>query len=205
MLTEVYPKSAKLKDGRNIVIRPLAQDDFDRLHLFFRALPEGDRVFLRHDVRDPEMIRKWTEELDLEHVVPLVALDGDDIVASGSLHIMAHGWMRHVGHVRLVTARTHRQQGLGGIIARELVSLAATRNLEKLQAHVIEDNRGAIRMFEAVGFETVAVLEGMVKDQTGKERNLAIMVNSVANLTRLMEEWIQEMMLPSHRVPGDGA
>ena len=30
----------------------------------------------------------------------------------------------------------------------------------------------------------------MVKDQTGKSRNLAIMVNDVANLGQIMEEWI---------------
>jgi len=205
MPTDVYPKAAKLKDGTDIVIRPLARDDFDRLHLFFRSLPEGDRIFLRHDVSDPEMIRKWTEELDFSRVLPLIALEKGEIVGNGSLHMMNHGWMRHVGHVRLVTANTHRHKGLGGLLSRELVALAEAQNLEKLQAHVIEDNRGAVRMFEAVGFKTAAVLEGMVKDQTGRERNLAIMLNTVANLSRVMENWIQEMMLPSHRVPGDGA
>ena len=205
MLTEAYPKTIKLKDGTEVVLRPLARDDFDDLHLFFRDLPDGDRLFLRHDVSDPQMIRKWTEELDYDRVIPLVALDDDRIVATGSLHIMAHGWMEHVGHIRLVTARSHRQRGLGGLIARELVNLAGGRNLEKLQAHVIADNEGAVRMFETVGFKTVAVLEGMVKDQAGRERNLAIMVNSVANLTQIMEEWIHDLTIPQFRVPGDGA
>ncbi len=205
MLIDTYPKTVALKDGKSVVIRPLVRDDFDQLLTFFRSLPEEDRVFLRHDVSDPEVVRKWTEELDLVRTIPLVAFDDDELVASGSLHIMPHECMEHVGHIRLVTARSHRNKGLGGLISRELVAFAEERNLEKLQAHVVKDNLGAVKMFEALGFQTEAVLKGMIKDRTWKTRDLAIMVNDVANLTQIMEEWIQESMLPSHRVPGDGA
>lgn len=204
MLTETYPKLLTLKDGTSVAIRPLAQGDFEQLFSFFGALHEEDRLFLRDDVSDPELVRRWTEEVDLDRVIPLVALDGDQIVANGSLHIMPHAWIRHVGHIRLVTARSHRQKGLGKLITRELVTLAQERDLEKIQAHVIEDNKAAIKMFTAVGFEVAAVLKGMVKDRSWKSRNLAIMVNDVANLTRIMEEWIQQSMQPGFRAPGGG-
>ena len=205
MLTSEYPKTVTLKDGRSIVLRPLARDDFDELHAFFEALHEEDRLFLRHDVRDPELIRKWTEELDFARIIPLVALDDGEIVANASLHLLPHGWMQHVAHLRLVTARSHRHKGLGGLMTRELVALATERNLEKLQAHVTEDNVGAVKMFEAIGFQTVAVLEGMVKDQSGKRRNLAIMMNDVGNLGRIIEDWIHDTIQPAYRVPGGGA
>ena len=83
MLTK-YPKTVKLKDGAQVQIRPLARDDFDQLLAFFESLPDEDRLFLRHDVRDPELIRKWTEELDLDHVIPLGAFDGDTLVGDGA-------------------------------------------------------------------------------------------------------------------------
>ncbi len=200
-----YPKTAKLKDGTEVVIRPLARDDFDQLLAFFESLPEEDRLFLRHDVSDPEIVRKWTEELDLERVIPLVAFDGEELVADGSLHFMPHEWMKHVGHIRLATARSLRNKGLGGLIVRELVALATNRNLEKLQVYVIEDNVGAIKMCEAVGFEKAAVLKGMFKDRSWKSRDLAIMVNDVADLDRILEEWIQFSTLPGYRAPGAGA
>lgn len=203
-LTTAYPKTVKLKDHRSVVIRPLAQDDFDLLHASFLALPEEDRIFLRHDVRDPELVREWTRNLDFERCIPLVALDGDQIVGNGRLYMMTHGWMQHVGLIRLITAGTHRHAGLGALILRELVALAEERNLEKLQAQVIEDSVGAVKMCQAVGFETVAILKDMVKDQTGKKRNLAIMVNDVANLSRIMEDWIHDSMQPAYRVPGAG-
>lgn len=205
MASDAYPKTVTLKDGTSVVIRLLGRGDFDQLLAFFESLPDEDRLFLRHDVRDPELVRKWTEDLDLTHVIPLVALDAGELVASGSLHTIPHEWVRHVGHIRLVTARSHRNKGLGGLIARELVALAEERNLEKLQASVIADNVGAVKMLQTLGFKTAAVLEGMVKDRSWKSRDLAIMVNDVANLTQIMELWIQESMLASHRVPGDGA
>ncbi len=205
MLADTYPKTATLKDAREVVLRPLARNDFNRLHAFFLALPEEDRIFLQHDVRDPEVARRWTDQLDLERVFPLVALDGDRIVADGTLHITPHGWMRHVGHMRLVTAKTHRRIGLGVLIARELVALAVERNLEKLQAHVIEDDVGAVKMLDAAGFEKAAVLQDIAKDINGRTRSVLVMLNDVANLGRAMEDWIQDSMIPAFRVPGAGA
>ncbi len=186
------------------MVRPLTRSDYSGLLAFFRALPEEDRIFLRHDVCDPDVVRRWTDGLDFEHVFSLLAVDGDDVVADGTLHMASHGWSKHVGQIRLVTARTHRHLGLAALIARDLVGLAAERKLEKLQAHVIEDDARAVRMFEAVGFERLAVLKGMVKDQDKKPRNLLIMVNDVDNLGRIMEDWIQDSMIPAFRVPGAG-
>ena len=205
MLTRAYPKTVTLKDGRSVVLRPFKREDFDGLVAFLQALPEEDRLFLRHDVRDPATVRRWMEELEGGRILPLLALHSDEIVGLGRLYLMNHGWMQHVGHMRLITARTHRHQGLGGLLARELVALGTDHNLEKIQAHVIEDDLGAVRMCQALGFQTAAVLEGMVKDQSGKRHNLAIMVNDVANLSHLIDEWIQESILPAFRVPGGGA
>ena len=113
-----YPKDVTLKDGRVVTIRALAHGDFDKLFGFFKVLPEEDRLFMRHDVTDPEVVGKWIERLDLNRVIPLVAEGGDEIVADGTLHFDSHGWATHVGHVRIVTARTHRRVGLGDLTGR---------------------------------------------------------------------------------------
>jgi len=204
MLSHAYPKKTTLRDGRSVLIRPLANSDFDRLYGFFQALPEEDRLFLRHDVTDPEIVGTWVEHIDFDRVIPLVAEDADKIVADGTLHLAGHGWSRHVGQIRLATARTHRRVGLGTVLARELVTLAEERGLEKLQTHVIEDDVGAVKMLRRLGFMTAAVLREWVKDQAGNKRNLAIMINTVADLTRIMEEWILESMQAAYRVPDDG-
>ncbi len=204
MSIQGYPKEATLKDGRVVTIRPLANSDFDKLYEFFQALPEEDRLFLRHDVTDPEVVGKWVEQINFDRAIPLVIEDKDKIVADGTLHLDSHGWARHVGHIRLVTARTHRHVGLGTLIARELAELAAKQDLEKLQSQVIEDNVGSVKLFEKLGFKVVAVLKDLVKDQKGNKRNLAIMINEVADLERIIENWIQDSMIPAFRVPDDG-
>ncbi|MCK4625860.1 MAG: GNAT family N-acetyltransferase [Phycisphaerae bacterium] len=205
MLSEVYPKTVRLKDGRSVVFRPFTRNDSEQLQAFLGTLPDEDRLFLRHDIRNPATVQRWMEELEHGHIIPLLAMNGEEVVGIGRLYVTDHGWMRHVGHMRLITAQTHRHQGLGNLLAGELVALGAEHNLEKIQAHVIEDNVGAVRMCQALGFQTAAVLEGMVKDQSGKSRNLAIMVNDISNLTRILEDWIQDSMLPAYRVPGGGA
>ena len=200
-----YPKTATLRDDRTVVLRPLAHGDSDKLYAFFQALPEEGRLFLRHDVEDPALIRHWTDGIDFEHVIPLIAEDGDRIVADGTLHIETHSWMRHVGLIRLVIAETHRSVGLGTLITRELIAIAEERGLEKLQVHVIEDDRGQVKLFQLLGFETAAVLKDLVKDRKGNSRNLAIMINDVTNLGRIVEDWINDSMIPAFRVPGAGA
>jgi len=204
MLTRAYPKEASLKDGHRVMLRPLNNGDFEKLYAFFQALPEEDRLFLRHDVTNPEIVRRWVEQIDFDRAIPLVAEDGGKVVADGTLHLANHGWSRHVGHIRLVTARTHRGVGLGTVIARELVALAEERELEKLQVQVIQNNIGSVKMCERVGFKMEAVLKDLAKDQRGQRRNLAIMTSDVADLSQIMEDWIQDSMLAQYRVPGEG-
>ncbi|UCE59705.1 MAG: GNAT family N-acetyltransferase [Phycisphaerales bacterium] len=200
-----YPKVVKLKDGRNVTLRLLANGDFEKLYAFFQDLEEADRLFLRDNVADPALIRKWTENIDCERVVPIVAEDGETIVADATLHNRPHGWAQHVGLIRLVVAGSHRDVGLGTLLARELVGLAEERGLEKLQANVIEDDQAMLKTFEAMGFGKEAVVREAVKDQHGNKHNLAILINDVADLGRSLEDWISDTMIPSFRVPGAGA
>jgi RimJ/RimL family protein N-acetyltransferase len=195
------PKEVALKSGRRVKIRLLNGEDFEKLSAFFQGLPDSNRLFLQHNVLDPELIRKWTQQLDLDHVIPLVAEDGDKIVASGTLHLSPHGWMQHVGQIRLVIAPTHRGVGLGTLVAHELVQQAEDRNLEKLYANVIESDIVSVKMLQRLGFKSAAVLKDLVKDQVGKKQNLAIMMNDVADLGRILEDWIQDSMVSGSQVP----
>ena len=112
-----YPKTVKLRDGRSVEIRPLCREDYESLHDFLLSLSDEDRLFLRHDVRDPDLPRRWAEDLTSNRLVLLAAFDQDRVVGTGRLYRMNHGWMHHVGHLRLITAVSHRRVGLGGLLA----------------------------------------------------------------------------------------
>lgn len=202
MWTDAYPRQVLLKAGRHVTIRLLQRNDNDALLAFFGGIPEQDRVYLQHDVTDPALIGKWTKSIDLDRAIPLVAEDEGKIVADGTLHLSPHGWARHVGQIRLLISTSHRHLGLGTLLARELVQLAEDRNLEKLYANVIEDDAVSIKLLQRLGFKIAATLKDLVKDQHGKTRNLLIMVNDVAEVGRLLEDWIQDTMVSAYRVPG---
>ncbi len=204
MLGDEFPKEVTLKDGQKVAIRLLQAGDFDKLIAFFQAVPEQDRMFLQHDVTNPDLIRKWTEQLDFDRTIPLIAETKGRVIADGTLHLSPHGWAQHVGQIRLVVASDFRHLGLGTLITRELVLLAEDRDLEKLYANVIEDDAVSIKMLQRLGFKTVAVLKDLVKDKTGRKRNLAIMINDVAEVEKILEDWIQDSMIPAYRA-SDGS
>jgi RimJ/RimL family protein N-acetyltransferase len=199
MFGDAFPKEANLKNGQTVTIRLLQRGDLDKLLAFFQSLPEQDRLFLQHNVTDPKLIRKWTERLDFDRTIPLVAEVDGRIVADGTLHLSPHGWAQHVGQIRLVIASAYRQLGLGTLIARELVLIAEERDLEKLYANVIEDDAVSVKLLQRLGFKTSAVLKDLVKDQTGKKRNMAIMMNDVSEVGRVLEDWIQDSLIPEFR------
>jgi len=70
---EEYPKCAKLRDGQEVILRLMVREDEQKLVEFFRRLPPEDRLFLKDDVTDPEVILRWTENLDYTHVRRCIA------------------------------------------------------------------------------------------------------------------------------------
>src|SRR5258705_8958291 len=97
-----YPKEIKLKDGSKSKFRPLRKDDQKAFHEFFLAVPEGERMFIKHRVTDPEIIKDWCQNIDLGRNLPLLALMDGKIVGDVTLHQQLGGWKRHVGRVSVL-------------------------------------------------------------------------------------------------------
>ena len=53
-----FPREIKLKDGSKSRLRPLRKDDEKAFHEFFLAVPEPERMFIKHRVTDPAIIRE---------------------------------------------------------------------------------------------------------------------------------------------------
>lgn len=170
-----YPKTVLLKNGREVVIRPLREEDEHALRDFYLTLTPKDRRYLKHDVTNPKLVHDWTHNIDYNRVVPLVAEDSGSIVAAATLHRNPHSWSPHVGEIRLVTHKDLRRSGLGMLMAKEIFSIATFLRLEKVVAEMVEDQTAAIRIFEKMGFEREALLRNQVIDHDQQQRNLVIM------------------------------
>ncbi|HYA02131.1 MAG TPA: GNAT family N-acetyltransferase [Syntrophobacteria bacterium] len=174
-----YEKEAKLKDGSRVLLRPMVAEDREKLMAFFQAIPQEERIYLRHDVTDPEIIKSWTERIDYTRVFPLLALAGDRVVGDATLHRIPYGWKRHIGTVRVVVAADYHDRGLGTLLVHEIVELATEFSLEKLWAELPLTAPGALALFRKAGFSSKAVIEGLVKDLHGRNTDVVIMVCDV--------------------------
>jgi L-amino acid N-acyltransferase YncA len=174
-----YSKEGILKDGTRVLLRPMVQEDRDKMLDFFRHVDEKDLLFLRSDVRDPAVIDHWVSHIDYQRVFPLLAEAAGRIVGNASLHMRKVGWKRHLGNVRVVVAKDYQGRGLGTLLVNEIVELAGEFGLEKLVAEIHLQAATALAMFKKAGFSVKAVFEDLVKDPAGRNSDLVVMVCDV--------------------------
>lgn len=191
-----YPRKIRLQEGDELVVRPCEAADEQRLLQFFtERVPEGDRLFLKDDVTNPAVIKRWISDLDFGRTFPLLAFDGDTLIGDATLHRNTFGWSQHVAEIRAVVARQWQRKGVGQALVGELVSRAHDQGLEILEAHVLEGQHPAQRALEALGFHAETVLRNRAIDRRGRKRNILVMTNDVSELWRKMEEMVSEMEL----------
>jgi len=185
---EGFSKTARLKDGTEVVLRLITREDGPALLKFFSALPDQDRLFLKEDVTQKEVIDRWLLELDYEKVVPVVAEKDSEIVGDATLHFNSHGWQRHMAEIRCVVATEYQKKGLGTSLMRELVSYADQKGVSRISAKMMDTQASAQGAFERLGFKKAAELRDFVTDIKGRPHNLVVMVNDVSELWRRMED-----------------
>jgi len=170
-----YPKEIKLKDGSKSKLRPLRKDDEKAFHEFFLAVPETERMFIKHRVTDPLVIRDWCRNIDLGRNLPLLALIDGKIVGDATLHQQLSGWKRHIGRVSVLVLPQYRGRGLARALVSEIVNLARNLSLDKVEAEFIGGQEAAIKMFAMLGFSNLVRLEGYVKDMQAITHDYVLM------------------------------
>lgn len=193
-MTQIYPKSVRLKSKDPVTVRPMEAGDAAALEAFFAELPAEATQFLKDDVRDPEVVRRWVAELDEDRVFVLLAVDGGGkVVADATLHMTPLGWRRHVGEIRVVVAPEYYKQGLATHLIHDLVNRASLKGLRKLEAQVLDSQKGALRAFHKLGFMVEARLKGHAVDLRDTTHDLLILTSTVEDLWRTMEDMLVEM------------
>ena len=170
-----YPKEIKLKDGSKTRLRPLRKDDEKGFHEFFMAVPEPERMFIKHRVTEPEVIRDWCQKIDLHRNLPLLAVVNSQIVGAATLHQHLGGWKRHIGRVSVLVHPQHRGRGLARALISEIVKIARAVGLEKVEAEFIGEQEAAIKMFAMLGFSNLVRLESYVNDMQAITHDYVLM------------------------------
>lgn len=170
-----FPKSVSLKDGTPITLRPLQKTDEKAFHAFFQAIPEPERLFIKHRVMDRAVIGEWCRNIDLGRNLPLLAMANGQIVGDATLHQQLGGWKRHVGRVSVLVHPQFRGRGLARALVHEIVEIARHTGLEKVEAEFIGEQEAAIKMFALLGFSHLLRLEDYVKDMQAVKHDYVLM------------------------------
>ncbi len=173
---DAFPKTILLRDGTQVTLRPLVEEDKLRLLDFFRRIPEEDRYYLKENVTSPEVIQVWTTDIDFARVVPIVAVAGNEIVADATLHRSRAMARCHIAEIRVVVEPSYRGVGLGRRLIQELSDLATELGLHKVVFEVVAHREDpAILAAASAGLVEVAILEEHIQDFWGNYQNLVLM------------------------------
>jgi len=185
-------KKVKLKDGTNILIRPITIDDVDKSYEFFLSLPEEDRAYLRVDVTKRDIVQRRIKDMEMMNVKRIIAISNEKIIADTALEIGTHGWERHIGELRLIVSKDFQRKGLGVIMANELYSYATREKVEEMVVKIMKPQLAARKIFERLGFKEDVTMKDYVKDMTGQRRDLVIFRCNLADLWQELEDYFHE-------------
>jgi L-amino acid N-acyltransferase YncA len=171
-----YPKEISFRDGFATTVRPLEPGDADGLLDFFLSIPEEDRFFLKDDVTSPALIREWTQHLNFDRALPLVALDTGRIVSEGVLVRRRGSARSHMAEIRITVMPEWRNRGLGSAMMRELCDIAAGTELDAVLLEVVEEGESAaVEAAGAIGFVRLGRIEGGAHDQQGHLHDIVLL------------------------------
>jgi GNAT superfamily N-acetyltransferase len=170
-----YPKEIKLKDGSKCKLRPLRKEDQKSFHQLFLAVSEPERMFIKHRVTEPQVIRDWCHNIDLGRNLPLLAVMDGKVVGDATLHQQLGGWKRHIGRVSVLVHPNYRGRGLARALVTEIVNIARDLGLEKVEAEFIGEQTAAIKLFAMLGFSNLVRLDSYVKDMQAIAHDYVLM------------------------------
>jgi RimJ/RimL family protein N-acetyltransferase len=175
MVVDAYPKEIVLKNDFQCSLRPLSTGDELAFHEFFLAIPNEERMFIKHRVTEAEVIRDWCQNIDLGRNFPLLAVQDGRIIGDATLHQQLGGWKRHIGRVSVLVQPKFRGRGLAKTMVSEILEIARSLGLEKVEAEFIGGQKAAIKMFAMLGFSTLAELPDYVKDMQAVTHDYVLM------------------------------
>jgi len=180
MSHERYPKEVVLKDGREVILRPVESGDHEGIARFFQDRAVEFQLFLKEDPCDPEVVRKWIDNAICGKSFSIVALHNDRIVGHAALLLRLYGGRKHVGRLRIIVAPDFTRKQLGTWMVFDLTKRAMEMGLEKIRTDFvvgIEDL--AIRAFESMDFVREGVIRDYIRDENGNYHDYQIMTKQL--------------------------
>lgn len=177
-----YPWKTKI-DGRQVTLRLMGRGDLEKSIEFARELPQEDLLFLTIDITDADEMEQYVRAIEGRRALTVLAEAAGRFIGYGSLTYNQLHWTRHLGEIRLLVGREWRGKGLGKVLVNEIFVIARELGLQKVMARMASEQRGAVQVFERLGFGAEALLSDFVMDRQGRTHDLIVMSYDVTGLT----------------------
>ena len=141
----------RLRDAREVRVRPIRPEDAQREKRFFDRLSERSRYqrFMNHlKELPPRMLARFTQ-LDYDRELALVALWQDEIVAVGRYAPNQDG---RTAEFALTVADDWQGKGLGQALLERLCEAARRSGYEALYGHILQANHDMLQLAAHLGF-----------------------------------------------------
>jgi L-amino acid N-acyltransferase YncA len=192
-------KNEILKDGKQVLIRPLTLEDLDQLMKFYRSLPDKDRRYLRVDVLNKDVVAQRIERTKTGDFVRLVALCENTIIGDGTLEFFTEEWKKHQAEIRVNVAKDFKHKGLGTILLRELYYIAAGKKVQKVVVRFMRPQAAARNICRKLGFHEETIVPDYVRDQMGKTHDMVIMTADMKSFWNELEHFYSGADWRRHR------
>ncbi len=183
-----YPKVVQL-GSQSVEIRYMTASDGNGVSKFANRLPPHDLLFLPRDITHKKVLDAWLKEIEAGNLTTLLAIGQGEVVGCGAIFRDELSWSPHVGELRIVVGPEMRGQGLGRELSQECFAAGLALGLKKLVANMTVDQRGAIAVFEGLGFRPEALLRDHVIDRSGVSHDVVVLSHDVAKFRAQAEAY----------------
>jgi acetyltransferase len=155
-----YMKPSTLRDGRELMIRPIRPEDEPMLVRFHEALSPRT-VYLRY-LKDINLTQRVAHErlarmvfIDYNREMALVAVNRDaqtgetEIAGVGRLSKL-HG--TDAAEFAVIVADAFQGQGIGRELLRRLLQVGRDEKIRRIYGNILKDNTDMIRLSQEIGF-----------------------------------------------------
>jgi acetyltransferase len=170
LAADAYPKeyvtSWRLRDGREVVLRPIKpQDEALWLEMFQRFSDEAIRFRFFEQLKDtPHEVRMRYCDIDYDKEMAIVA----ELAEEGRKKILGVARLcmqsdKKTGEIAFIVADPYQGLGLGTKMVAYVIGICRKLGLESVYAIMLPDNPKAIRLAKKLGFITTRLNDGTVK------------------------------------------
>lgn len=171
---ETYPLNVSYSE-REIMLRLMTPDDRAKIIAFTSTLDADDVMYLRLDIRQPEVVDKWVENLNAGLTTSVLAFHADKVIGYASLHRTGQHWTRHMAEMRLFVRRDFRGCGLGERLSREVFYNARDLGLDRIYVQIPATQPRVRQMLTGQGFHPDALLPDWVMCGDGHTHDMVVM------------------------------